>query len=300
MIEAVSVVKRFEDTVALDSFSAKIHRGSVYGLIGSNGSGKSTFLRLAAGVYQPDEGTVLVDSEPVFENEKLKSRIFFVSDDFYYFPQSTMEEMARFYEGIYPGFCMEHYRRVAAMFPIDPKKKIQTFSKGMQRQVALILGLAAQADYLLLDETFDGLDPVIRTALRRILADDVACRHTAVIITSHNLRELEDMCDQVGLLHQGSILFQKEIDALKLGFCKVQAAFRPLPDFERLREQLDILQLETRGSLLHMVVRGGSEQVLSVLEGYGPLFAESLPLTLEEVFINEMEAIGYDYSNVLF
>ncbi|MCI8624035.1 MAG: ABC transporter ATP-binding protein [Provencibacterium sp.] len=300
MIEARSVVMRFEDITALDSFSAEIHRGSIYGLIGSNGSGKSTLLRLMAGVYRPDEGTVTVDTLPVFENEEAKSRVFFVSDDFYYFPQATLDEMAAFYRGFYPSFSMERYRQIAAMFPIDPGRKIQTFSKGMQRQVALILGLAAQTDYLLLDEAFDGLDPILRTALRRILADDVARRNIAVVITSHNLRELEDMCDQVGLIHRGAILFQREIDELKLGFCKVQAAFRPLPDPERLREQLDILQLETRGSLMHMVVRGGSSQVLSVLESYGPLFAESLPLTLEEVFINEMEAIGYDYNNVLF
>lgn len=300
MIKAQNVVKRFEDTLALDSFSANIEKGSVYGLIGSNGSGKSTFLRLLAGVYRPEEGSVLIDGEPVFENEKIKSQIFFVSDDFYFFPQSTMEEMARFLSRFYENWSWERYQQVCGMFPIDQGKKINTFSKGMQRQVALILGLSAQVDYLLLDEAFDGLDPIIRTALRKILADDVARRGATVLITSHNLRELEDMCDHVGLVHKGAILFEKELDELKLGFCKIQAAFRPVPDFDRLRQELDILQLQVHGSLVRMVARGSSSQVLSKLDVYNPLFSEGLPLTLEEVFINEMEAIGYDYNNVLF
>lgn len=300
MIETVTATKRFGNMLALDGFTTQIPRGSIYGLIGSNGSGKSTLLRLISGVYRPDAGEVKVDGAPVFENEALKGRIFFVSDEFYYFPQSTLEEMARFYEGIYPGFTWERYQKIAALFPISRQQKIQTFSKGMQRQAALILGLSAQADCLLLDEAFDGLDPILRSALRRLLADDVASRATTVLITSHNLRELEDMCDRVGLLHGGKLLFQEEIDALKLGFCKVQAAFRPIPDEKELRGLLDILQLQVQGSLLHLVVRGNSEQALEALQQFHPLFSESLPLTLEEVFINEMEAIGYDYNNVLF
>ncbi|PWM34470.1 MAG: ABC transporter ATP-binding protein [Clostridiales bacterium] len=300
MIKAANVVKFFDDTRALDHFCTTIEDGSIYGLIGSNGSGKSTFLRLIAGVYRPDEGQVEIEDAPVFENPLMKDKVFFVSDEFYYFPQSTMDEMAAFYAKMYSGFSWERYRKVGGMFPIDPSRKINTFSKGMQRQTALILGLSSQAQYLLLDEAFDGLDPIIRTALRKILADDVARRGATVIITSHNLRELEDMCDHVGLMHKGAIVFERELDELKLGFCKVQAAFKPLPDMDRLRGELEILQLETRGSLLNMVVRGESGRVLEKLSAYDPLFAESLPLTLEEVFINEMEAIGYDYNNVIF
>ena len=262
MIKATNVVKLFDDTRALDRFCTTIEDGSIYGLIGSNGSGKSTFLRLIAGVYRPDEGQVEIEDAPVFENPLMKDKVFFVSDEFYYFPQSTMNEMASFYSRMYAGFSWERYRKVSGMFPIDPTRKINTFSKGMQRQTALILGLASQAQYLLLDEAFDGLDPIIRTALRKILADDVARRGATVIITSHNLRELEDMCDHVGLMHKGAIVFERELDELKLGFCKVQAAFKPLPDMDRLHEELEILQLEARGSLLNMVVRGESGKVL--------------------------------------
>lgn len=300
MIKAEQVQKRFDDTAALDHFSARIEKGSIYGLIGSNGSGKSTFLRLIAGVYYPDGGTLTVDGMRVYENEKIKDQIFFVSDDFYFFPQCTMDEMATFFSRVYSGWSWERYEKVCGMFPIGRQKKINTFSKGMQRQAALILGLSAQAQYLLLDEAFDGLDPIIRAALRKILADDVARRGAAVIITSHNLRELEDMCDHVGLMHKGAIIFEKELDELKLGFCKIQAALRPMPDLERLKEQMGILQSDIHGSLLKLVVRGSSEEALEKLQAYSPLFAESLPLTLEEVFMNEMEAIGYDYNNVLF
>lgn len=300
MINAQDVVKRFGSLVALDAFSACIEEGSIYGLIGSNGSGKSTFLRLIAGVYAPDSGTVEVDGSPVFENEDMKGRVFFVSDDFYYFAHASLNDMAAFYCSIYPAWSHERYLKVRSLFPLDPAGKIAGFSKGMQRQAALVLGLAAQAKYLLLDEAFDGLDPIVRTALRKILADDVARRGATVLITSHNLRELEDMCDHVGLMHKGSILFQKELDALKLGFCKVQAAFRPMPDLDKLHQALDIITLDVRGSLIHMVVRGSGEETLQTLSAFGPLFAEGLALTLEEVFINEMEAIGYDYNNVLF
>lgn len=300
MITARDVTKQFDSVAALQAFTTDIANGSIYGLIGSNGSGKSTLLRLIAGVYRPDSGAVEIDGTPVFENEALKDHVFFVSDDFYFFPNASMDDMAAFFAKIYTGWSWERYKQVCGMFPIDKTKKTSTFSKGMQRQAALILGLSTQADYLLLDEAFDGLDPILRAALRRILADDVARRAATVIISSHNLRELEEMCDHVGLLHQGALVFQKELDELKLGFCKVQAAFRPLPDVDELRKALDIISVETRGSLLNMVVRGSHTQALSLIEGYGPLFAEGLPLTLEEIFINEMEVIGYDYNNVLF
>ncbi len=304
MIKAEHLTKHFDtppDTVlALDDFSTEIGSGSIYGLIGPNGSGKSTLLRLIAGVYRPDGGSLEVDGQSVFENEHIKERIFFVSDDFFYFPGATVDEMAALYAGFYPNWSWERYAELSGKFPLERKRKLQTFSKGMARQAALLLGLSAQTPFLLLDEAFDGLDPIIRTAVRKILSDDVSRRDATVIITSHNLRELEDLCDHVGLVHRGNILFQKELDELKLGFCKVQAAFRPLPDPEEIKKRLDVLSLETHGSLIHLVARGNSADVLALLEDYSPLFSEGLPLTLEEVFISEMEAIGYDYSNVLF
>ncbi|HIX64693.1 MAG TPA: ABC transporter ATP-binding protein [Candidatus Anaerotruncus excrementipullorum] len=299
MIQAEKLVKCFGDFTALSELTAQIPQGSIYGLVGSNGSGKSTFLRLCAGVYMPDGGSLQVFGEPVYENVPLKSRIFFVADDLYFLPQSNLEEIAAFYRGIYPSFSQEKYQKLCTVFPLDPRKKLNTFSKGMKRQAALLLGLACQPELLLLDEAFDGLDPVIRGAVKKLLSDEIAGRGMTVLITSHNLRELEDLCDHVGLLHQGHILFEKEIDELKLGFCKVHAAFPGGFDPQML-QPLGVLQLGQVGSLLNLVVRGSSDQVSAYLREQGAVFAEGVPLTLEEVFIHEMEAVGYDYNNILF
>lgn len=299
MIETNALVKRFGDFTALTSLTTSIPRGSVYGLVGSNGSGKSTFLRLVSGVYMPDGGTLAIDGASVYENTAVKSRIFFLADDLFFLPQSSMDDMARFYERAYPSFSREEYRKLCTVFPLDPKKKLSTFSKGMKRQAALLLGLSCKPDLLLLDEAFDGLDPVIRGAVRKLLSDEISDRELTVIITSHNLRELEDLCDQVGLLHQGKILFQRDIDELKLGFCKVHAAFPGGIEDEDLKV-LDIMQLSRTGSLLNLIVRGNSADASNYLLEKGAVFAEGVPLTLEEVFIHEMEAVGYDYNNILF
>ena len=299
MIEATSLVKCFDDFVALEALTTRIPKGSIYGLVGSNGSGKSTFLRLVAGVYQPDGGTLLVDGQPVYENTKLKERIFFVADDLYFLPQATMNDMATFYQNLYHNFSRERYSKLCSIFPLPPNKKVHTFSKGMKRQVSLLLGLCCMPDVLLLDEAFDGLDPVIRGAVKKLLADDIANRETTILITSHNLRELEDLCDHVGLLHHGHILFEKEIDELKLGFCKVHAAFKGgLP--ENALEGIQVMQKSQIGSLINLVARGTSQEVSQLLMERGAIFAEGVPLTLEEVFIHEMEAVGYDYNNIIF
>ncbi len=299
MIEAKSLVKCFDDFTALTALTTTIDKNSIYGLVGSNGSGKSTFLRLLAGVYMPDGGTITLDDQPVFENTAVKERIFFVADDLFFLPQSNMNDMASFYKGIYHSFSEERYDRLLTIFPLDPKKKINTFSKGMKRQAALLMGLACMPDVLLLDEAFDGLDPVIRGAVKKLLADDIAARGLTVIITSHNLRELEDLCDHVGLLHQGHILFEREIDELKLGFCKVHAAF-PNGVSDEVLGKLNLMQVSRSGSLLNLVVRGTSAETSDYLLSQGAVFAEGVPLTLEEVFIHEMEAVGYDYNNILF
>lgn len=299
MIETNALVKRFGDFTALTSLTTVISKGSVYGLVGSNGSGKSTFLRLVSGVYMPDGGTVTIEGQPVYENIAVKQRIFFLADDLFFLTQSTMDDMARFYECAYPSFSRETYTKLCTVFPLDSKKKLSTFSKGMKRQAALLLGLSCRPDLLLLDEAFDGLDPVIRSAVRKLLSDEIAERDMTVIITSHNLRELEDLCDQVGLLHQGRILFQRDIDELKLGFCKVHAAFPGGLEDDELKG-LDIMQLSRTGSLLNLIVRGNSEDASHYLLEKGAVFAEGVPLTLEEVFIHEMEAVGYDYNNILF
>ncbi|MCI9456866.1 MAG: ABC transporter ATP-binding protein [Oscillospiraceae bacterium] len=299
MIQAIELVKRFGETTALRAMNASVEEGSVYGLVGTNGSGKSTFLRLLAGVYYPDGGRVRIGGEDTYENEKLKDSLFFVPDELYFFPQSTMEDMAHFYAGQYSGWDWEYYKKLCGIFPIGNKVRLNTFSKGMQRQAAILLALSARCKYLLLDEAFDGLDPVMRGAVRRLLADEVAERKMTVIISSHNLRELEDLCDHVGLLYNGNILFSRELDEVKLGFCKVQAAFQPEREVTELTG-IQVMQYEKRGSLLSMVVRGNSQEVLKRLEEFRPVFAEALPLTLEEVFIHEMEEVGYDYNNIIF
>lgn len=299
MITAASLTKTFDGFAALDEFTADIGQGSIYGLVGTNGSGKSTLLRLISGIYRPDGGEILVSGQAPFENVTVKGRMVHVSDDLYFLPQSTMNDMARFYAGIYRSFCWDVYREMCGRFPIDPAKRINTFSKGMKRQTALILALACRPEILLLDEALDGLDPVIRIGLRKILADLISDGGMTVVIASHNLRELEDLCDHMGLLHAGKVIFAREIDQVKLGFCKVQAAFTTPPRRESL-QALDIMQYEASGSVLNLIVRGNPNEIMAAIREMGPLFVETVPLTLEEVFIHEMEAVGYDYSKIIF
>lgn len=297
MLKANDLVKRFGDTIALDGLNTEIGRGCIYGLVGPNGSGKSTLMRLMCGVYRPDGGSITLEGEPVFENIAVKDRILYLSDDLYFPPKSTVEELAAFYRGLYSGFSTETYQKLCGCFPLEVKKSLSTFSKGQRRQAALLAALCCHADYLLLDEAFDGLDPVIRLMVKKLLAEEIAERGATVVISSHNLRELEDLCDQIGLLSAGRLLFEKDIDVLKLGFCRVQAAYDHPVDWEATG--LSILDKKERGKLVSLLVRGTAEETLAVLEAQRPLFAEALPMTLEEVFIGEMEAVGYDYSNIL-
>lgn len=297
MLKANDLVKRFGDTIALDGLNTEIGRGCIYGLVGPNGSGKSTLMRLMCGVYRPDGGSITLEGEPVFENIAAKDRILYLSDDLYFPPKSTVEELAAFYRGLYSGFSTETYQKLCGCFPLEVKKSLSTFSKGQRRQAALLAALCCHADYLLLDEAFDGLDPVIRLMVKKLLAEEIAERGATVVISSHNLRELEDLCDQIGLLSAGRLLFEKDIDVLKLGFCRVQAAYDHPIDWEATG--LSILDKKERGKLVSLLVRGTAEETLAVLEAQRPLFAEALPMTLEEVFIGEMEAVGYDYSNIL-
>ena len=297
MLKANDLVKRFGDTIALDGLNTEIGHGCIYGLVGPNGSGKSTLMRLMCGVYRPDGGSITLEGEPVFENIAAKDRILYLSDDLYFPPKSTVEELAAFYRGLYSGFSTETYQKLCGCFPLEVKKSLSTFSKGQRRQAALLAALCCHADYLLLDEAFDGLDPVIRLMVKKLLAEEIAERGATVVISSHNLRELEDLCDQIGLLSAGRLLFEKDIDVLKLGFCRVQAAYDHPVDWEATG--LSILDKKERGKLVSLLVRGTAEETLAVLEAQRPLFAEALPMTLEEVFIGEMEAVGYDYSNIL-
>ena len=300
MIKATNLFKSFEQFNALEELNTEIQNSCICGLVGSNGAGKSTLLRLIAGVYQPTQGSITIDGQDIYENQNLKQQIYFVPDDLYFFPGATMDYMAKYLKKIYINWNQDRYEDLLKKFPMNRKNKLHNSSKGMRRQAALILALSCQPRYLLLDEAFDGLDPVLRLALRKLMAEDVMNRGMTVIIASHNLRELEDVCDQVGLMHQGHILFQRELDDLKLGFCKVQAAFKPMIAEEILRKELDILKIETSGSMVSIVARGTVDEVSEKIQKFNPLLCEAVPMMLEEIFIHEMEAVGYDYNNVIF
>jgi len=298
MIEINNLLKKFGDFTALDSISFKVESGSIFGLIGSNGAGKSTLLRSICGVYEPDGGNIVVDGMETFENTDIKDDIFFISDFPYFLPQATINETALIYQSIYKKWDSITFEHLCSVFPLDRKQKIHNMSKGMQRQAALILALSTKPRVLLLDEIFDGLDPVIRQLLKQIISDEVTNSNLTVLIASHNLRELEDFCDHIGLLHKGGILFEQELDSLKLGIHKVQAAFRPLPRVDEF-EIFDIVKKETRGSLVTFVARGTHDEILEKLNTLNPVFSEIIPLSLEEVFISEMEAAGYDLNNII-
>ena len=299
MITAVEATKRFDDIVAVDHINAIIRDGSVFGLIGSNGAGKSTFLRMLAGVLKPDEGDIHIDGTSIYEMPEVKSRCFFISDEQYFFQNSTPAEMREFYRMMYPAFDLERFRKLMTAFDLDENRKIRTFSKGMKKQVSVICGVCARTDYLLCDETFDGLDPVARQAVKGIFAEDVYERGLTPIVASHNLRELEDICDHVGLLHRGGILFSRDLDDMKLGIHKAQVIYRETPPANPFGD-LEILRTEQRGSLFTYTVRGTRDEVQSRLIALNPVFCEMLPLTLEEIFISETEVVGYDIKKLIF
>lgn len=298
MIRIDSVSKRFDAVLSLDNVSVIIENGSIFGLIGSNGSGKSTLLRIMSGVYTPTEGSVTYDGVPVYENSAVKRNIVYLSDDQYFLPNACPADMAKLYRSVYPTFSEEKYKEYLQFFGLDETRKISTFSKGMQKQVSILLGLSCRADYLLCDETLDGLDPVMRNSVRRIIATEVAERGMCVIFASHNLKELEDICDHVALLHKGQLLFEAGLDDIKLGIHKIQVSFdKDRADLaERQFADLKTLSLERRGSLFTVVAKGDEGSLSDFIGSLGPVFMEFIPLTLEEIFIAEMEERGYEFN----
>lgn len=299
MIEAKNLTKRFDTIVAVDHINASIKEGSVFGLIGTNGAGKSTFLRLASGILKPDEGSITIDGKDVFENIEVKSRFFYISDDQYFFNNATPNEIMVFYKNVYPKFDETRFIHLMKSFELDRKRKINTFSKGMKKQVSVICGVCANTDYLFCDETFDGLDPVMRRAVKSIFANDMQERNLTPIVASHNLRELEDICDHVGLLHKGGMLLSKDLDDMKLNIHKIQCVLKPGMEPEDL-VALDKIKIENRGNLHTLTVRGSKEEIEHLIKGYQPIFAEIIPLSLEEIFISETEVVGYDIKKLMF
>ncbi len=292
VITTQNISRRFNDVLALNDISLHINKGAVFGLVGTNGAGKSTFLRLLAGIYRPDSGSITIDDQPVWENNEVKRRICYISDEQYFFANATPLEVARYYNGIYPNFDLQRFSGLMKGFELTSNRKINTFSKGMKKQLSVILGLSAGVDYIFCDETFDGLDPVMRHAVKSLFAADVADRGLTPIIASHNLRELEDICDHVGLLHRGGVLLEKDLDDMKLGAGKVQCV---LPEgVEPSSLGLNIVIDEQRGQLHTLIARGTQEEIMTKVAAANPVFMEFLPLTLEEFFIMETEVAGYD------
>lgn len=299
MIEIRNVSKHFDRIEAVKEITANMEEGTVFGLVGTNGAGKSTLLRMISGVIKPDAGEILVDGENVYENEAVKKNIFYISDEQHFFPSATPEQMRRFYAGIYEGFDNDRFYELMNKFNLSPSRRIMTFSKGMKKQLSVILGVCAGTKYLLCDETFDGLDPVVRQAVKRLFAADMADRNMTPVIASHNLRELEDICDHVGLLHAGGILFSKDLDDMKLNIHKIQCVFQDDAQRERFTEGLRVLTAEQRGSLYTYTVRGSLEELTGKVGAMDMIFSEILPLSLEEIFISETEVVGYDIKNIM-
>lgn len=299
MIEIRNVTKSYGDIVSLDNVSAKIGNGSIYGLIGSNGAGKSTLLRVMAGIFRPDGGDVLYDDRSVWENTAVKQEIFYISDDEYKLPGASTDDMMNFYRNIYKSFDKERYDMLCNTFKIERKRSLSTFSKGMKRQVDILLGLSCRPKYLLCDETFDGLDPVMRQFVKKLICEEVAENGMTPIIASHNLRELEDLCDHVGLIHRGGILFESDVDDFKGGILKIQMVAGDNATDISSFAPLKIADFRKTGSVITLIVRGNEAETEEKILSLSPKFYEILPLTLEEVFISEMEEIGYDFTEIL-
>ncbi len=299
MIEIERVSKQFREIEALHDVSLSVPQGSIYGLVGSNGAGKTTLLKLLAGIYRPDSGQLRIDSEPVYENNVIKARTAFIPDNLYFFPNYTIQDMANFYALIYPNWNKERFLKLQEVFNLDLKRRIKTLSKGMQRQYALWMGLAMMPDIMILDEPIDGLDPVMRHKVKNLIIQDVAARSMTVIISSHNLRDLEDICDYIGILHQGKVLIQKDLDDLKADVHKIQIAFAgEVPP--TLLQDMQVPFQEQRGSVLILIVRGAHDEIIQRMQSYNPAILDVLPLTLEEIFIYEMGDNGYEIKNILY
>ncbi|MBP1550429.1 MAG: ABC transporter ATP-binding protein [Oscillospiraceae bacterium] len=293
MIELKNVKMCFEDFNALDGVDLTIEAGTAFGLLGSNGAGKSTILRLLSGVYEAAESEVLIDGEPAYDNVSAKQKVFFINDETVQFGAMTLSDMRNYYKGFYPNFSDEIFDKLNGIIKLPEKKRIDKFSKGMKRQAIVITGLAACTDYLLLDEAFDGLDPTMRIIVKRMLVDAMLDRKLTVVISSHNLKEINELCDTAALLHQGKLLFNRDLDSVKGSIHKVQAAF-DAECTENDFEGLDVLHYERNQSITYLIIRGDEETIRTELEKKQPKVLDLIPLTLEEIFIYEMEGMGYD------
>ncbi len=298
MIKAKGIIKKFGDFNALDEFYINVKKGSIYGLIGPNGAGKTTIINHLTGVYKQNSGEILIDGEPVWENTALKQRILCINDDWHYFGSFTVKEMAKYYESIYKNFNRERYIKLGEVLNIEETRQIRRLSKGMKKQVAFRLVLSCMPEILILDEPLDGLDPVMRKKIMNIIISDVYEREMTVLVSSHNLRELEDICDYVGIIHKGKMVIEKPLDDLKGNIHKFQLAFKD-DCIDEIRNKLDILHISKTGSVYTIIVRGSVKDAQDKISAYSPLIFDAVSLTLEEVFIYELGGLGYDFENII-
>lgn len=299
MIKVENITKRFGNFAALSNLSCDIQDSGVFGLVGSNGAGKSTLVRLIAGVYKADEGSIKLDGEEIYSNFDAKSKIAYVSDELFFLPGANISRMAQMYETLRTDFDKNKLFEYAGMLGLNVKAPISQFSKGMKRQAATILALACRPQVMIFDETFDGLDPVMRSVIKRLVSEEVIDRGATAIITSHSLRELEDTCDQLALLHKGGIVLQSEVSDLKTSLFKVQIAFsREFSQEELAVEGAQLINVSIRGSVANLIISGDKDSICKKLADLGPVILEVLPLSLEEVFVYEMQSRGYSFENM--
>ena len=298
MIQVTDVTKKFDTFCALDHLNMHVGQGAIYGLVGPNGAGKSTIIRHLTGAYRQDEGEILIHGEKVYENAKIKEEIAYIPDEIFYFPQANLIDMKRFYKDLYPQFDLELFDKLKECFDtIDPKRPLRRLSKGMQKQAAFWLAICCRPKLLILDEPVDGLDPVMRRQVWGILMSDVAEHGTTVLVSSHNLRELEDVCDHVGIMHKGKVLMEKSLDDLQGSVSKIQIAFEEaLP---KLPEGLEILHQTKAGRVHTLIIRGQQEWIRMQLNSLKPILMDILPLTLEEIFIYELGGVDYEVKDIL-
>jgi ABC-2 type transport system ATP-binding protein len=297
MIEVRGLRKSFDGFWALNGVDITVSRGSVYGLVGPNGAGKTTLIKHLAGVFIPDSGTIKIDGQPSFENIAVKARTAYIPDDIYFFPQANLLDMKKFYQSVYPVFDEERFNKLYEVFPFDPRKSLRRLSRGMKKQAAFWLGICLKPDLMLLDEPVDGLDPVMRRKVWSVLLQDVAERNMTVFVSSHNLRELEDVCDHVGIMHEGRIILERNLSEIQNNIMKLQVAFDgPLP--EEMNE-LNILNRQSSGRVWVLIVRGDRDEILSHVSKLRPIIIDALPLSLEEIFIYELGGMNYAVKNII-
>ena len=297
-IVANNVDKHFGKFKAIDKTDIVVESGTIHGLLGSNGAGKTTLMKVLAGIYKADNGTVLYDDAPIFENVSTKRDVLFINDIPFYFPGATINKMAEYYRAMYPNFSNTRFNTLCELFKLNPKKSLSQMSKGMKRQASFILAFSSKPKVMLLDEPFDGLDPIVRRQIKNIMMQDIANHGLTVLASSHNLREMEDLCDAVSIMHEGHVLISQDLNEVKGSHCKLQIAFKELPS-EDFYKDLNVVHKSIKVRIITCILRGDISNVEEKVSKYNPLMYDILPLTLEEIFAYEMGEIGYEIENII-